>query len=141
MKFEDYKDDGFNSLTGSSEQVLGNAFTINTGAALTEYDLFTEGRYPIHHVPGCYTLFVQKDSKKQLTFVTAVEDLAMKAWEEDRANDVAMNGIRGNEQRCKSNIPMWILAELMFVHDVTPDDGVAFEKAVKTHYPRCWLSD
>ncbi len=139
--FEDIADDGFGALEGGSENVLANAFITNTGAALTEYDLFGEGRYPIHSVPGVYTLFVQKDNKNQITFITGVEDFAMKSWEEDRANDLAMNEIRGADQRCKSNIPMWILAELMFIHDVTPEDGYAFEKAVKTHYPKCWLSD
>ena len=108
-------DDGFGALTGSSENVLGEAFVMNTGAALTEYDLFPEGRYPIHSVPGQYTLFVQKDNKKQITFVTSVEDFAMKLWEEDRANDIALNELAGKDQRCKQNIPQWVMAEMLFV--------------------------
>lgn len=140
MRFEDLTDDGFGALQGGSQQVLGEAFANNTGAALTEYDLFPEGRYPIHSVPGQYTLFAQKDSKNQLTFVTAVEDSAMKAWEEDVARDRAFNEIAGKDQRCRTNVPPWIMAAMMFNHDVMPEDP-HWEKTLKQHYPRCYLTD
>ena len=57
-KFEDIDNDSFGALEGSSENVIANAYALDTGKALTETDLLTEGTYPLHVAPGQYTLII-----------------------------------------------------------------------------------
>lgn len=142
MRFEDIPEDNFTNLKGGSEQVLSDALLINQGQALTEPDLFTKGIYPLHIVPGVYSIFAKKHNDKLMEIITKVEDRAIKNWEIERQSDIDANEMMESDLKCKLNVPPWILAEILFKYDVTPEtSGGEFQKIVKTHYSRCWLGD
>ena len=141
-KFEDIDNDSFGALEGNSENVIANAYALDTGKALTETDLLTEGTYPLHVAPGQYTLMVHKFKNGNLKFEARVLLTAEKLFDEELQRDRHANELSAPDQRVKWNAPPWILALLLFEHDVHPDwDMAAFEKALYTHYNKFWLDE
>ena len=141
-KFEDIEYDAFGALEGSSENVIANAMVMDTGKALTEADLLTEGTYPLHVAPGQYTLMAHKMKNGNIKFEARVMLTAEKLFDEELQRDRHANELSAPDQRVKWNAPPWIMALLLFEHDVHPDqDIVAFEKALYTHYHKFWLDE
>ena len=141
FKFEDIPDFSFQDLEGSSENVLANAFIQNAGAALTEADLFTQGSYPIHHEPGMFTIYAHKTGKNEIELRTVVEDHAFDAWKAEAQLEREANEHRPKDQRCKTVVPYWVMAEMMFRFDFNPDvdSTETFQNLVWLHYPHCWV--
>ena len=141
-KFKDIDNDGFGALEGSSENVIANAFVMDTGKALTEADLLTEGTYPIHEAPGQYVLMAHKFKNGNVKFEARVMLTAEKLFDEELQRDRHANDLSPPDQRVKWNAPPWIMALLLLQHDVHPTwDQEAFEKALYTHYPKFWLDE
>lgn len=143
-KFEDFDNkDLITGLQGSSDQVLGEAFVLDTGAALTENDLFTEGSYVVHHVPGVYIMEYHKDPKARTEhFQIKVYDYARQEFEQELREKRDMNEHIADDQKVVYHVAPWIIADLLMNHDVHPQqDEAAFEKKLWELYPGCWLNE
>ena len=141
-KFEEFsEEDLITGLQGSSEQVLGDAFVVDTGKALTETDLFTKGSYVVHHVPNVYIMEYHKDPKaKTEHFQVKVYDYARQAFEKELDEMKRSHEDTPDGQKPIYHIPPWVMAMLLMQHDVHPEwDEEAFEKALWKHYPSCWI--
>ena len=138
--FEEIEDFSFGDLKGSSEQVLGEAFIMNTGAALVEPDLFTEGTYPIHTAPGQYIIMLHKFKNGNVKFEARVYKSAEELFNKELEHDRHVNELSPAHERCKYNCPPWILALLMFEHHTAPGQP-DFERKLYENFPNCWLDE
>ena len=140
--FEDIEDFKMTDLDGTSQQVLTDAWMMNTGAALTEADLFTAGSYPIHHEPGMFTIYAKKVNDNTMEMRTVVEDWAIEAAKKELVDEKALNELRPASDRCKHCVPMWIRTEIMFKHNINPDlEPEKYEQIIWQEYRDCWLDD
>ena len=140
-KFEDIEEQKLTSLDGSSEQVLGEAFLLDTGKALIEPDLFNEGTYVLHQGSG-FVILVDKFKNGNVKFKAIVHKDAETNFDLELQNDREANEHRPADQKCKWNCPPWILALLLFEHDVHPEyDIEKFEKKLYENYPKFWLDE
>ena len=140
MKFEDITYDGFDALQGGSSQVLANAFAMDTGKALTEADLFTSGTYILHQVQGQYYIVAEKRDNGRIKVRAIVNKDAELAFAEELRRHRDANELSPPDERVMYSCPPWILALLLFEHNVSPhEDEAAFERALYKHYPNFWL--
>lgn len=141
MKFEDIKEDDFSNLKGSSEQVLGEAFVMDTGKALIEPDLFPEGTYPLHQGPG-FVVLAHKLANGNIKFEALVSKDIEANFELELRDDRDANLHRPADQRVKYNCPPWIMALLLFEHNVSPhEDNEKFEKKLYENFPKFWIDN
>ena len=118
----------------------GEAIAMDTGAALIEPDLFTEGTYPIHTAPGQYVLMVHKFKNGNVKFEARVYKHAEETFNKELERDRHANELSPADQRCKYNCPPWILALLLFEHDTAPGQP-DFERKLYENFPNCWLDE
>ena len=142
-QFESFdKGDIFDALKGGSEQVLGEAFLLDTGKALTEKDLFTEGSYTLHHAPGQYILLAHKFADGSIRFEAKVYKTAEEIFDRELQADREANEHRPMDEKVKWNAPPWIIALALFEHNVNPEDDMEkFEKVLYTYYPKYWIDE
>ncbi len=143
-EFDDYKDATFDDLQGGSDQVLGDAYLLDTGKAITEKDLFTEGSYPLHLEPGA-EVWAVRDKQGAVQVRVLVEPWREETYREELEVHRRTFNTLTDEQKKTQPTPIYHLkayhvAIMSALHDVHPYwDEEEFEKVLWREMPDAWI--
>ena len=146
-EWDEFREWNFDDLHGDSDQVLVDSFAMNTGSAITEADLFTDGDYPLFEIPNAVKVWAHKSPAgicvRMWTADWLDEDYARRLQQhKDRFEEISR---KPNFRETEAVWPIYVLDKyhyvyLMFAHNVDPDmDEKEFEKVLWREMPFAWV--
>lgn len=140
QEFEDYKESDFDDLWGDGTQVIDDALAMNTGKAITEKDLLTEGKYPLHLEKGAEVWAVRSKNGDVHVEVNVMPYRWEGYWKKVQSMKDQWKDVSG-ESKPWYHLEGFVIAVLYALYDVHPMwDEAEFEKVLWREMPEAWIS-